>query len=141
DQRVQTPEQRGREAARIGAVAQVHDRGGREQQADQQVEKIDRKDGLRDHPRPPTRAMRASSRRKFQAWITKAVTAVGRPHSAILSGSTSSPSARRMVCISTMAPKATNTSSPKNKPTLSVAALIARTRWRIASSSLRFFSR
>ncbi len=62
--------------------------------------------------------------------------AVGMPHSATWIGSTSMPASRRKVVISTMAPKATKMSSPKKRPTLSVAAEKARSLWRTLSDSL-----
>src|ERR1700741_833406 len=63
-----------------------------------------------------------SRRRNRQAWMTQAETAVGMPHSATRIGSTSMPASCRKVVMSTIAPKATKMSSPKNRPTLSVAA-------------------
>ncbi|ABA50007.1 hypothetical protein BURPS1710b_0445 [Burkholderia pseudomallei 1710b] len=151
DERVQQPEAARGEAARVRAVRDDR-RAHREQhEADEPEQVTDRE----RHARPPlsaaafapfeaacgaalarsSRSSRRSSSHSRAPWITNADTAVGMPHSATRIGSTAMPASFRNVTISTIAPNATKISSPKKRPTLSVAAAYARSRWRIASGS------
>src|SRR5579862_6812892 len=75
---------------------------------------------------PSSRASLRSSSHSRKPWIRNAQIAVGMPHTATCIGSTTMPASFRNVTISTIAPNATKMSSPKNRPTLSVAAEYAR---------------
>src|SRR5690606_11665123 len=104
----QEPEQRPEPGVRPAPLARVAGCGIQQERGHEPVEVADA-----DHP-PRLRSARWN-RTMRKAWIANAANAVGSAHNAICSGSSTMPYSASKPWISSTAPIATNTSSPKNR--------------------------